>query len=164
MCAGLVTDATSTVLLQNSVAASSHPLLDMENSSSTHAAWLSLAVAAMVGASVAAASSYMLHLRTVERLQSQRMLDVGDQRKRRVGPGRRRINRDPLAVPDPVANENVKSVLNSSLPPRSPKAPSSDSISTVPPGLPRVQNRKEGTCLQISQIPMRSFFEGRFLH
>lgn len=134
----------------------------MENSSSTHAAWLSLGVAAMVGATVAAASSYMVHCRAVKCLQSQRVLDVGDPRKRRVGPGRGRTNKDPLpgsssTVSELVAQDNGKSFL-SSLPPRLPKGPSSDSIGSVPTGLPRIHTRKEGMCLQISQLLTVSSF------
>lgn len=145
----------------------------MENSSSsTHAAWLSLALAAMVGATVAAASSYLLHCRTVDRLQSQKMLDIGDQKRRRMNI-RRRTNREPLqggssnstVAPELMAHDNVKSVLNSSLPPRLPKADSTDSISSIPPGLPRVQTRKEGMIVlknfKFHYIP--SFLEfGRF--
>lgn len=119
----------------------------MENSSATHAAWLSLAVAAMVGATVAAASSYMLHCRSLERLQSQRMLDFGEHRRRRPGYQQRRVNKDlgSSTVPELMAHDNVKSVLNSSLPPTSmAKGGSSDSVSTIPPGLPRVKTRKEG--------------------
>lgn len=119
----------------------------MENSSnSAHVAWLSLAVAAMVGATVAAASSYLIHCRTLDRLQSQKQLDLTGKRR---GAARRRPNRDALSnattvAPELMAHDNVKSVLNSSLPPRLPKNESTDSINTIPPGLPRVQVRKEG--------------------
>jgi len=128
-----------------------HSVVEMENSSSSaHVAWLSLAVAAMVGATVAAASSYLIHCRTVDRLQSQKQLDLTVKRR---GAGRRRPNRDALSnattvAPELMAHDNVKSVLNSSLPPRLPKNESTDSISTIPPGLPRVQTRKEGGAQQ----------------
>lgn len=126
----------------------------MESSSSTHAAWLSLAVAAVVGATVAAASSYLIHCRTVDRLQSQKLLDIGDQQRRRSAP-RKRINRDfvegsnaTAVAPELLAHDNVTAVLNSSLPPRLPKTESAESFTTIPPGLPRVQTRKEGRGLK----------------
>lgn len=128
-----------------------HWVVEMENSSnSAHVAWLSLAVAAMVGATVAAASSYLIHCRTLDRLQSQKQLDLTGKRR---GVGRGRPNRDALSnattvAPELMAHDNVKSVLNSSLPPRLPKNESTDSINTIPPGLPRVQTRKEGGAQQ----------------
>jgi hypothetical protein len=127
----------------------------MENSSRVNATWLPLVVAALVGATVAAASSYMLHWRAVDRLQSQRTLDsTGDQRARRRGARRKGLSLNrvdsvqlggaPAGAPEFMAPDNAKPALNSSsLPPPS-KVDSSDSMSTIPPGLPRVQTRKEG--------------------
>ena len=124
----------------------------MESSSRANATWFSLVMAAMVGATVAAASSYMLHWRAVERLQSQRVLDnSADQRvRRRVGRRKGTSNRvDSLqlgstasAIPELMAPDNAKLDFNSSQLPS--KADSSDNLSTIPPGLPRVQTRKEG--------------------
>lgn len=147
----------------------------MENSSSTHAAWFSLAVAAMVGATVAAASSYLLHCKAVDRLQSQKMLDLGDLKKRKTALRKRGTSRDDMfgsnstpVAPELLAHENVKSVLNSALPPRLPKADSTDSISTIPPGLPRVQTRKEGRCsnssIHVNRIPQSMLKLLQFMH
>lgn len=124
----------------------------MENLSRANGTWLSLVMAAMVGATVAAASSYVLHWRAIDRLQSQRVIEAGDQKLRRRGGRRKGIsNRGDSVqfggaaprVTELMAPDNAKPALNSSLPPT--KADSSDSTSIIPPGLPRVQTRKEGS-------------------
>ncbi|KAG0577068.1 hypothetical protein KC19_5G128400 [Ceratodon purpureus] len=119
----------------------------MENSSRANATWLSLVVAAMVGATVAGASSYMLHWRALDRLQSQRMLDSTDTRRARRGRRKglsNRVDSVQIGSTTPGGSELMASdnAINSSLPPS--KAEPYDSMSTIPPGLPRVQTRKEG--------------------
>ena len=95
--------------------------------------WISFVVAAMVGATVAGASSYVLHYRAMERHQQR----LEDRRALR----RKGHRRNGMFSP----GEAPAACLEPSL-----DAKALDSISSIPPGLPRVQIRKEGPVLSNS--------------
>jgi hypothetical protein len=96
----------------------------------TRVTWLSLAVAAMVGASVAATSAFLLHRRALEQIKSKIEVESGHQRSQErkhlhqvVATRQRKATRDAACLDnkDDVESpsngtENGKSVLDSSTP------------------------------------------------
>lgn len=127
--------------------------------SGTKAAWISLAVAAMVGASVAAVSAYILHMRAMEQMQFHSELETIDQRlrnkKARGASRRRKSTRDTpcsssQSLPEIAlinGTDNGKYAREASGSSGLERADSLASMSGIPPGLPRVQTRRDGRLL-----------------
>jgi hypothetical protein len=119
----------------------------------TRATWLSLAVAAMVGASVAATSAFLLHRRALEQIKAKIEVESGHQRSQErkhlhhvVATRQRKVatdaacldNKDDRLLLESPSNgtENGKSVLDSSTPRRA-------------IGLPHLQIKQDGKIIPV---------------
>jgi hypothetical protein len=135
----------------------------MEASAETKAAWFSLALAALVGAGVAAASAYVLHTRALEQMINSRVTEAaGDARLRRRKGGRggstsaaarhRKANGEngfvaEMGLSSSGGVDNEKTARDDSPSETERCGDSFASLTTIPPGLPRVQTRRDGRVL-----------------
>ncbi|KAH8974528.1 hypothetical protein BDL97_01G106700 [Sphagnum fallax] len=131
----------------------------MEASAETKAAWFSLALAALVGAGVAAASAYVLHARALEQMINSRVTEAaGDARLRRRKGGRggstsaaarhRKANGEngfvaEMGLSSSGGVDNEKTARDDSPSETERGGDSFASLTTIPPGLPRVQTRRD---------------------
>jgi hypothetical protein len=141
----------------------------MEASAETKAAWFSLALAALVGAGVAAASAYVLHTRALEQMTNYRVTEAaGDARLRRKKGGRggstsaaarhRKANGENGVVAEMGLSssggvDNGKTARDDSPSETERCGDSFASLTTIPPGLPRVQTRRDGRVYFYSPPP-----------
>ncbi|BBN14856.1 AMP deaminase [Marchantia polymorpha subsp. ruderalis] len=124
-------------------------------------AWFSLCLAAMVGASVAAASAFWLHKRALDEMLARLDIETVERRKyknRSNSRNRRlsdKITKDSVlgssnSLPEMSSFANGIDNSKSDNKTRSPSMERSDSqpsfaaMSAIPPGLPRVQTRRDG--------------------
>jgi hypothetical protein len=142
----------------------------MEASAETKAAWFSLALAALVGAGLAAASAYVLHTRALEQMINSRVTEAaGDARLRRrkggrggstsaAAAGHRKANGENGVVAEMGLSssggvDNGKTARDDSPSETERCGDSFASLTTIPPGLPRVQTRRDGRVYFYSPPP-----------
>lgn len=130
-------------------------------------AWFSLCLAAMVGASVAAASAFWLHKRALDEMLARLDIETVERRKyknRSNSRNRRlsdKITKDSVlgssnSLPEMSSFANGIDNSKSDNKTRSPSMERSDSqpsfaaMSAIPPGLPRVQTRRDGMYTDVS--------------
>lgn len=131
----------------------------MENASTK--TWLSVVIGAIVGAGLATASAYLLHMRILEQMQTRLELEELS-RRRRVKRAKRiarlhNSSRQDAAVisctqAEAVAAADGCHALDSSMSPFPPNVDNEDSflaINNMPTWLPRVQTHRDGTWISI---------------